>query len=130
MGKQPVAWLRPRAAPGYSDAAALNDIHLLLTTSTSDTGELIGDVRQILARTGRPLIGVRDINAVVTETPQGRPVARVESAATAVTVRQEASGSGLLIQITTTEPSGPGGVIVTVDHRRPHGTPPSGGDPA
>lgn len=130
MAEQPVAWLRSRAEPGYTDTAALNDIHELLTASTGRADELVGDVRLILTRAGRPMVPVRDIDAAVTETLQGRPVARVESAGTAVTVRQEPIGTGLLIQITTTEPSGPGGVTVTVDHRRPAIMPPTGGDPA
>jgi hypothetical protein len=129
MAEQAVTRLRPRAEPGYTDAAALNDIHALLTTTT--TGDVAGDVALILARAGRPMVAVRDIDAAVTETPPGRPVARVESAGTAVTVRQEPAGAGLLIQVTTTEPNGPGGVTVTVDYRRPHDTsPPPGGDAA
>ena len=67
--------LKPRTT-GYGDTAALNDIHALLTTSQDPAADLLGDVGTILTRSGRPMVAVRDIDACITETPTGRPVAR------------------------------------------------------
>ena len=52
--------LRARAPSAYSDTAALNDIHTLLTVSEPG-GATLADIAQILARTGRPMTRVRDI---------------------------------------------------------------------
>src|ERR1019366_4119516 len=52
--------LRPRAPSGYTDTAALNDIHALLTTG--DPGDAaLTDIALVLARTGRPMTAARDI---------------------------------------------------------------------
>src|ERR1700683_2793644 len=90
-----------RLRPGYSDTAALNDLHALLTTATGQTPaeELLADIGLILARAGRPLIPVRDIEITITDTPHGQPVAVTVSAGTTVTVRQESYGSGLHVAI-------------------------------
>jgi hypothetical protein len=48
--------------PPYTDTAALNDIHVLLTASDPGDGAL-ADIAVILARTGRPMIAARDIEA-------------------------------------------------------------------
>lgn len=101
MSESTVTRLRPRARPAYSDTAALNDIHALLTT-TGDAGhELPGDVAAILARTGRPMVRGRDIEATVTESRIGWPVARVEAEDTTGTVSQDPAGPGLRVEITT-----------------------------
>ena len=68
-----------RDAP-YSDTAALNDIHHLLT-STDPGEETLADIAAIVARTGRPLVPARDIETTCTETvlgpaPASRPRAR------------------------------------------------------
>ena len=52
-----------RPDPPYSDTAALNDIHVLLT-ATDPGDETLADIAAILARTGRPLIPVRDIETI------------------------------------------------------------------
>ena len=46
--------LRPRAAAAYTDTAALNDIHALLT-ATEPGQAALKDIALILARTGRPM---------------------------------------------------------------------------
>ena len=128
MTDTPVTWLRP--PPGYGDSDALNDILALFTSTGSGTGtdELLGDIGAVLARTGRFLVPVRDIDACVTESPHGRPVALVDAAGTTVTVRQEPAGPGLLVEITSTSPPGTdvGGITVTLDGRCLHHPPPPG----
>ncbi len=52
MPDRSVTQLRPRASSGYTDTAALNDIHTLLTTTDPGDGAL-ADITQILTRTGR-----------------------------------------------------------------------------
>ena len=88
--------LRPRAPSGYTDTAALNDIHTLLTASDPGDGAL-ADIAEILARTGRPMIRARDIEISTTETALGWPVACVEAGDTSVFVRQAPAGTGLLV---------------------------------
>ena len=127
MTNRPVTRLRPRTTPGYTDAAALNDIHALLTSSDTAAAGLLGDVGLILARTGRPLIPVRDIEITIADTPHGRPVATTVSAGITVTVRQEPAGPGLLIEITT-RPGKAGDFTVILDGSvlaSPHGGSPA-----
>jgi hypothetical protein len=114
MTNRPVTRLRPRTVPGYTDAAALNDIHALLTSTSTASAGLLSDLGLILARAGRPLIQVRDIEITIADTPNGRPVARTISAGITVTVRQEPTGPGLLIEITT-RPGEAGDVTVIFD---------------
>src|SRR6266487_2966390 len=68
--------------PGYSDTAALNDIHAILCRPGGPDPSALDDIALVLARCGRPLIDVVDIQADVTETPTGLPEARVHAAAT------------------------------------------------
>ena len=75
-----------RDAP-YTDTAALNDIHLLLT-STDPGEETLADIAAIVARTGRALVPVRDIETSSTETVLGWPVACIDGGETTVFVRQ------------------------------------------
>ncbi len=121
-----VTWLhRPGPSP-LSDTAALNDIHALLTTS-GDPPDLLGDVARIVARTGRPMVRGRDIDARLTESPDGWPVARVDAEDTAVTVRQDPAGAGLLIEITTRTAAERDALTVTLDgHHLHHPRPPGG----
>jgi len=122
-----VTWLRPRSRSGYSDTAALNDIHALLTSSQDGDLALLGDVAQILARTGRVMVRVRDIEVSTSETALGWPVARVDAGDTTVTVRQDPAGSGLLIEITTAAPAERDVLAVTLDGRALNPIGPPGG---
>jgi hypothetical protein len=122
-------WLPQPARPGYTDQAALNDIHALLTTTTPaghDDGQaLLGDIAAIVTRSGRPMVRARDIDATITHTPTGWPVARVDAGTTTVTVRQEPAGPGLLIDIATSSQVGRDDLTVTLNgdrlHPAPHG---------
>lgn len=99
MTHTPVSWLHQKTA-SYSDSTALNDIHALLTgTSPGPDRDQLTDVGLILTRTGRAMVPVLDIEASVTESEHGRPIARVDAGDIAVTVRQEPAASGLLIEI-------------------------------
>jgi hypothetical protein len=109
-----VTQLRPRAAPPYGDTAALNDIHTILTTA--DPGQAaLAEIAEVVARTGRPLVAARDIEISETETLLGWPVACAQAGGTAVFVRQEPAGPGLLVEITTKTDAEVGGLTVTLD---------------
>jgi len=120
--------LRLRGRARYTDAAALNDIHTLLTTASGDADRaLLGDVATILARSGRPMVRVRDIEANVSESATGWPVARVTAEDTTVTVLQDPTRPGLRVEITTSTAAERDLLMVTLDDRclhHPH--PPSG----
>jgi hypothetical protein len=106
--------LRARGRSGYSDTAALNDIHALLTTT--EPGESpVADIAIILGRTGRPMVAVRDIEATTTETALGWPAARVDAGDTKVYVRQDPGGTGLLIEICTQTSAERTALTVTLD---------------
>ena len=128
MPKSTVTRLRPRDPAAYTDAAALNDIHALLTTTAADDpAEVLVDLGLILARTGRPLIRARHVEVRVTETAAGWPAAHVDAEDTTVTVAQDPAGAGLLIEITTATPGEPESVTVTLDGRcLYHPCPPGG----
>ena len=78
MTDRTVTPLRPPGRSGYSDTAALNDIHALLTSTDPGDGAL-ADIALILGRAGRPMVPVRDIEVSATETALGWPVACVEA---------------------------------------------------
>ena len=100
MSAQVVVPLRPRTRPGYTDTAALNDIHTLLTAT--DPGDAtLADIAVILTRTGRPMVAARDIEITTTETALGWPVACAQAGDTSVYIRQAPTGPGLLIEICT-----------------------------
>ena len=105
--------LRPRAPSGYTDAAALNDIHTLLTSDPDDGA--LADIAEILARTGRPMSRARDIEVTTTETALGWPVACVDAGDTSVFVRQSPAGSGLVIEICTKTDAEQAALAVTLD---------------
>ena len=107
-----------RDAP-YTDAAALNDIHVLLTASDPGDGTL-ADIAVILARTGRPMIPARDIETSTTETALGWPVACVNATDTSVFVRQAPAGAGLLIEICTKTEAERASLAVILDGRCLH----------
>lgn len=127
MSDATVIWLHPPSGqPALSDTAAVNDIHALLTASSDDPAGRLADVAAIVTRTGRPMIRGRDIGAQVTESPAGWPVARIDAEDTTVTVRQDPTGAGLLIEITTRTPAERDGLTVTVDGCRRHDPNPPG----
>jgi hypothetical protein len=114
MPDHTVTPLRPRAASGYTDTAALNDIHALLTTQ--DPGDAtLGDIAQILARTGRPMFAARDIEITTTETALGWPVACAQSGDASVFIRQAPAGRGLLVEICTKSAAEHDALTVTLD---------------
>ena len=103
-----------RRGPPYTDTAALNDIHVLLTITDPGDGTL-ADIAAILARTGRPMCAVRDIGTSTTETALGRPVACVDAGDTSVFVRQAPAGTGLVIEICTKTEAEQDALAVTLD---------------
>ena len=129
MPDTPVRRLRLCAQPGYSDTAALNDIHALLTTTTDNGQALLGDIAAVLARSGRPMARARDIEVTTSQTPTGWPVAHVDAGDTTVIVRQDPASHGLLIAITTRAPAERDQLTVTLDDRCLHRASPPG-DPA
>jgi hypothetical protein len=105
--------LHPRAA-AYTDTAALNDIHALLTASEPGQSAL-KDIALILGRTGRPMTPARDIEVSTTETALGWPVACVSAGDTNVYIRQAPTGTGLLIEIYTETDAEAKALTVTLD---------------
>jgi hypothetical protein len=118
MTSHTVTPLRPRSR--CSDAAALNDIHALLTTSGQAPAGLLTDIGLILARAGRPLIPVRDIEITSTETAHGWPVACAQSGDASVFIRQQPAGPGLLIEIHTKTAAEHDALTVTLDGQSLH----------
>ena len=110
--------LRPRAPSGYTDTAALNDIHTLLTSDPGDGA--LADIAAILVRTGRPMSRARDIEISTTETALGWPVACVDAGDTSVFVRQAPAGPGLVIEICTKTDTEQGALTVLLDGRALH----------
>jgi len=106
--------LRPRVAAAYTDTAALNDIHALLTTMEPGQSTL-ADIALILARTGRPMTRARDIEVSTIETTLGWPVALVDAGDTNVYVRQDPAGTGLLVEICTETDAERSSLTVTLD---------------
>jgi hypothetical protein len=113
--------LRPRAPAGYSDTAALNDIHALLT-SQEPGDATFADIAQILNRAGRPMAAVRDIEITTYETALGWPVACVQADDTSVFIRQAPTGVGLLIEICTKTTAEHDALTVTLDGHTLHPT--------
>ena len=109
-----VLQLHPPAAPPYGDTAALNDIHAILTAA-DPTAAALAEIAEVVARTGRPLVAARDIEISETETPLGWPVASAQAGDTAVFIRQEPAGPGLLVEITTKTDAEADGLTVTLD---------------
>jgi hypothetical protein len=103
----------------YSDTAALNDIHLLLT-GTDPGEETLADIAAIVARTGRALVPVRDIETSSTETVLGWPVACIDGDQTTVFVRQAIGGTGLVVEICTKTDTEQASLAVTLDGRPLH----------
>ena len=119
MTDQVVVPLRPRARPGYTDTAALNDIHVLLTSTDPGDGAL-ADIAVILARAGRPMVRARDIEITTTETALGWQVACAQAGDTSVYIRQDPTGPGLLIEICTKSAAEHDTLTVTLDGHHLH----------
>ena len=115
-----------RRDPPYTDTAALNDIHTLLT-ATGPGEDTLADIAVILARTGRPMIPVRNIETSTTETALGWPVACVDAGDTTVFVRQAPAATGLSVEICTKTDAEQAALAVTLDGRPLH---PAGPFPA
>jgi hypothetical protein len=119
MTQHAVVSLPLRAQPGYSDAAALNDIHALITTT--DPGDAaLADIAAIVSRTGRPMVAARDIEITTIETALGWPVACAQAGDTSVYIRQAPGGSGLLVEICTKSAAEHGALTVILDGRPLH----------
>ena len=119
MPKNAVTALRPHAPSGYTDTAALNDIHALLTSG--EPGEAaLADIAQILTRAGRPMVAVRDIEVTTLETALGWPVAFTLAGDTSVFIRQAPTGTGLLIEICTKTTAEHDALTVTLDGHTLH----------
>ena len=114
MTDRSITPLRRTGSSRYSDTAALNDIHALLTSTDPGDGAL-ADIALILGRAGRPLMPVRDIEISATETALGRPVACVEAGDASVRVRQATDGTGLVIEICTKTATEHAALTVTLD---------------
>ena len=125
MSDHAVTPLRPRAAPPYSDTAALNDIHAILTTSDPGQSSL-AEIADVVARTGRPLVAARDIEISATETTLGWPMACTQAGDTEVYVRQEPASSGLRVEITTRTDAEARALTVTLDGTTLHPSTPPG----
>jgi hypothetical protein len=127
MPDHAVTRLRPVPPPPYSDIAALDDIHAILTAPDPSQASL-ADIAEVVARTGRPLVAARDIEITTTETALGWPVACTQAGDTTVYVRQEPAGPGLRVEITTKTAAEAAGLTATLDGAtlhpaRPGGTP-------
>lgn len=122
------------APPGYTDTAALNDIHAIMCRPGGPAAGALDDIGEVLARAGRPIIEVRDIQACVAETPAGLPEARVDAGTTSVRVYQDTSG-GLVAAIAATA-ADETHLTVTLNRRQLHPAlslspgPPGGGTPS
>lgn len=107
--------LRSRVvAAAYTDTAALNDIHALLT-ATEPGQAALKDIALILGRTGRPMTKARDITVSTIETALGWPVALVDAGDTNVYVRQDPAGQGLLIEICAETDAEASSLTITLD---------------
>ena len=114
MTDRSITPLHRNGSSRYSDTAALNDIHALLTSTDPGDGTLT-DIALILGRAGRPLVPVRDIEISAIETALGRPVACVEAGDASVRVRQATDGTGLVVEICTKTATEHAALTVTLD---------------
>ncbi len=98
---------------GVPDTA--DDLHALITRPGGPGGDVVADITEILARTGRPVITGRDIEVTTTQTSVGWPVINITSGHAAVIVRQDPAGPGLRVEITASTPDELGNLAITVD---------------
>jgi hypothetical protein len=116
MTAHTVTPLRPLTDPPYTDTAALNDIHAILTLHPVLPGaDLAAEVAEVLTRARRPLVAPRDIEISATETAQGWPVACTQAGDTAVFVRQDPASGRLLVEVTTKSADAARELTVTLD---------------
>ncbi len=108
-------------APGFTDTAALNDIHAIMCRRGGWSADTAADIAEVLARAGRPVIDIRDIDAVAGQTPAGLPQARIDAGGTAVEVYQDHTGA-LVVAITAT-PADEDGLTVTLNGQPLHPAP-------
>ncbi len=106
------------AAAAYTDTAALNDIHAILCRPGGRDPGALDDVALVLARSGRLVVDVRDIDAAVETTAAGLPEARVDAGGTKVAVYQDQSGD-LAVAITATA-ADEAQLTVTLNQRQLH----------
>ncbi len=128
MPEPTVTPLRTRAAAGYTDTAALNDIHTILTADPGE--EALADIAQVLTRAGRPLVAVRDIEITTTETALGWPAVCARAGDISVLIRQAPASTALLIEITTTSAVEHDAVTIVLDGGILHPAHPDGSDAA
>jgi hypothetical protein len=111
---------RRAAMPGYTDTAALNDIHAIFCRHGGWDPGTLEDVAQVLARCGRPVLAIRDIEAAVEQTPAGLPQVRVDAGGTTVETYQDQSGA-LVVAIAATPPD-EAALVITLNTRQLHPT--------
>ena len=97
----PAAQLRPGMCGVYTDTAAMNDIHAVITSRAGAATAALECIAEILVRSGRLMAPARHITATVDDDEHGLPVARIDGDGTYVTMGQDPGGPGLRIQIRT-----------------------------
>jgi hypothetical protein len=97
----PAAQLRPGMRGGYTDTAAMNDIHAVVTSRAGAATAALECIAEILVRSGRLIAPARHITATVDDDEHGLPIARIDGDGTYVTIGQDQAGPGLRIQIRT-----------------------------
>jgi len=109
---------RREPAAGYDDTQAMNDVHALVTglAEISDN-QVASSVREIVARTGRPLYRARMITAAMTEDRHGMPAAEVDADGIVISVGQDPDGPGALVQIMTGDAAERSALVVVIDGR-------------
>jgi hypothetical protein len=85
------------------------------------------NIALVLARTGRAMAAVRDIEISTIETALGWPMACAQAGDTSVFIHQAPAGAGLLIEITTKTAVEHDALIITLDGRSLHPALPPGG---
>jgi hypothetical protein len=110
-----VTQLRPLNPGAYTDTAAMNDIHAVLTSPAGPRDGALAGIAEILARSGRPVVAVRDIEVASTETTLGWPAARVDAGDTCAYVRQDPVTGGIHIEIRTRSAAETDSLTVSLD---------------
>ncbi len=106
----------------YTDTEAVNDIHAILCRRGGLDPGMLEDVALVLARSGRLVVEVRDIEAAVAESAAGLPEARVDAGGTKLVIHQGESG-GLVVAIEATA-ADEAQLIVTLNKQQLHPLPP------
>jgi hypothetical protein len=111
----PAARLRPGTRGTYTDTAAMNNIHAMITSRTGAATAALECITEILARSGRLIVPARHIIATVDDDEHGLPVARIDGDGTYVTVHQGQAGPGLRIQIRTCNDDERAALVIELD---------------